>query len=123
LKGCKDTNATFIGVVAQELEHIFPALVKEGELSPQDINLGKTETYKYVKYSCFDIMLIKAFQEQMHIINKLSSQVTELETKTKLLKTISQHNVILNEDLDFLKRENELLKQKINIITKLMTKC
>jgi len=123
LQGCKDANATFIGVVAQELEHIFPALVKDGDLSPQDIHLGKTETYKYVKYSCFDIMLIKAFQEQMHIINKLSSQVSELETKTKLLKTISQHNVILNEDLDFLKRENELLKQKINIITKLMTKC
>ena len=123
LQGCKDANATFIGVVAQELEHIFPALVKDGELSPQDIHLGKTETYKYVKYSCFDIMLIKAFQEQMDIINKLSSQVSELETKTKLLKTISQHNVILNEDLDFLKRENELLKQKINIITKLMTKC
>jgi len=123
LQGCKDANATFIGVVAQELEQIFPALVKEGDLSPQDIHLGKTETYKYVKYSCFDIMLIKAFQEQMEIINKLSSQVTELDSKTKLLKTISQYNVILNEDLDFLKRENELLKQKINIITKLITKC
>ena len=118
LKGCQDS--TFIGVVAQELEQIFPTLVKDGDLSPQDINLGKTETYKYVKYSCFDIMLIKAFQEQMHIINKLSSQVDELETKTKLLKTIRQHNVILNEDLDFLKRENELLKQNINEITMLM---
>jgi hypothetical protein len=122
LKGCQDANATFIGVVAQELEQIFPTLVKDGDLSPQDINLGKTETYKYVKYSCFDIMLIKAFQEQMDIINKLSYQVDELETKTKLLKTIRQHNVILNEDLDFLKRENDLLKEKINIITMLMTK-
>ena len=118
LKGCQDS--TFIGVVAQELEQIFPTLVKDGDLSPQDINLGKTETYKYVKYSCFDIMLIKAFQEQMDIINKLSYQVDELESKTNLLKTIRQHNVILNEDLDFLKRENELLKQNINIITKLM---
>jgi hypothetical protein len=120
LKGCQDT--TFIGVVAQELEQIFPALVKNGDLSPQDIHHGKTETYKYVKYSCFDMMLIKAFQEQMDIINKLSYQVDELESKTKLLKTISQHNVTLNEDLDFLKRENDLLKQNINIITKLMTK-
>ena len=120
LKGCQDS--TFIGVVAQELEQIFPTLVKDGDLSPQDINLGKTETYKYVKYSCFDMMLIKAFQEQMDIINKLSSQVDELESKTNLLKTIRQHNVILNEDLDFLKRENELLKQNINIITMLMTK-
>ena len=121
LKGCKD--AKFIGVVAQELEQIFPALVKNGDLSPQDINLHKTETYKYVKYSCFDIMLIKAFQEQMDIINKLSFQVVELESKSKLLKTISQYNVILNEDLDFLKRENELLKQNINEILMLMAKC
>ena len=121
LKGCKD--AKFIGVVAQELEQIFPALVKDGDLSPQDINLHKTETYKSVKYSCFDVMLIKAFQEQMAIINTLSSQLDEQEKKCKLLKIISQDTIILNNDLDFLKRENELLKLNINEILKLMTKC
>ena len=121
LKGCKD--AKFIGVVAQELEQIFPALVKDGDLSPQDINLHKTETYKSVKYSCFDVMLIKAFQEQMAIINTLSSQLDEQEKKCKLLKIISQDTIILNNDLDFLKRENELLKVNINEILKLMTKC
>ena len=121
LKGCKD--AKLIGVVAQELEQIFPALVKDGDLSPQDINLHKTETYKSVKYSCFDVMLIKAFQEQMAIINTLSSQLDEQEKKCKLLKIISQDTIILNNDLDFLKRENELLKVNINEILKLMTKC
>ena len=121
LKGCKD--AKFIGVVAQELEQIFPALVKDGDLSPQDINLHKTETYKSVKYSCFDVMLIKAFQEQMAIINTLSSQLDEQEKKCKLLKIISQDTIILNNDLDFLKRENELLKLNINEILKFMTKC
>ena len=118
LKGCKD--AKFIGVVAQELEQIFPALVKHGDLSPQDIYLGKTESYKSVKYSCFDVMLIKAFQEQMAIINTLSSQLDEQEKKCKLLKIISQDCVILKQELDLLKRENELFKLNINDILKLI---
>ena len=102
-----------IGVIAQELEQIFPTLVKDGELSLYDINHGKTESYKSVKYSCFDIILIKAFQEQMAIINKLSSQLDEIEGKTKILKAIS-------EELALLKNENELFKLNINEILKLI---
>ena len=121
LKGCKD--AKLIGVVAQELEKLFPTLVKDGELSMHDIYLGKTESYKSVKYSCFDVMLIKAFQEQMAIINKLSSQLDEIDSKTKLLKAINKDYFILKQELDLLKRENELFKLTINEILKLMTKC
>ena len=102
-----------IGVIAQELEQLFPTLVKDGELSLYDINHGKTESYKSVKYSCFDIILIKAFQEQMAIINKLSSQLDEIEGKTKILKAIS-------EELALLKNENELIKLNINEILKLI---
>ena len=102
-----------IGVIAQELEQLFPSLVKDGELSLYDINHGKTESYKSVKYSCFDIILIKAFQEQMAIINKLSSQLDEIEGKTKILKAIS-------EELALLKSENELFKLNINEILKLI---
>ena len=118
LKGSKD--AKLIGVVAQELEKLFPTLVKDGELSQHDIYLGKTESYKSVKYSCFDVMLIKAFQEQMAIINTLSSQLDEQEKKCKLLKIISQDCVILKQELDLLKRENELFKLNINEILKLI---
>ena len=88
-----------------------------------DIYLGKTESYKSVKYSCFDVMLIKAFQEQMAIINKLSSQLDEIDSKTKLLKAINKDYFILKHELDLLKRENELFKLTINEILKLMTKC
>ena len=120
LKGSKDNK--LIGVIAQELEELFPTLVNDGELSQQDIYLGKTESYKSVKYSCFDVILIKAFQEQLAIINKLSLQLDEIDDKCKLMKNISQDNVILNEELDFLKRENELFKLNINEILKLMKK-
>ena len=118
LKGCKDNK--LIGVVAQELEQIFPTLVNDGELSMHDIYLGKTESYKSVKYSCFDVILIKAFQEHVAIINKLTSQLDEIECKTKLLKAINKDYFILKQELDLLKSENELFKLNINEILKLI---
>ena len=118
LKGCKDNK--LIGVVAQELEQLFPTLVNDGELSMHDIYLGKTESYKSVKYSCFDVILIKAFQEHMAIINKLTSQLDEIESKTKLLKAINKDFFILKQELDLLKSENELFKLTINEILKLI---
>ena len=118
LKGCKDNK--LIGVVAQELEQLFPTLVNDGELSMHDIYLGKTESYKSVKYSCFDVILIKAFQEHVAIINKLTSQLDEIESKTKLLKAINKDYFILKQELDLLKSENELFKLNINEILKLI---
>jgi len=120
LKGNKGNK--LIGVVAQELEDIFPLLVGKQELSQEDIKLGKTETYKYVKYSCFDVMLIKAIQEQQTIITNLTSQLDLIDNKCKILKTIAQDVVILNQDRDFLICENELLKISINKILELMKK-
>jgi len=120
LKGTKGNK--LIGVVAQELEDIFPLLVGKQELSQEDIKLGKTETYKYVKYSCFDVMLIKAIQEQQAIITNLTSQLDLIDNKCKILKTIAQDVVILNQDRDFLICENELLKISINKILELMKK-
>ena len=118
LKGCKDNK--LIGVVAQELEQLFPTLVNDGELSMHDIYLGKTESYKSVKYSCFDVILIKAFQEHVAIINKLTSQLDEIDSKTKLLKAINKDYFILKQELDLLKSENELFKLNINEILKLI---
>ena len=56
-----------IGVVAQELEPIFPALVKEREVP------GHEDPVKTVKYSVLVPILIKAIQE-------LEARVAELET-------------------------------------------
>jgi len=120
LKGNKGNK--LIGVVAQELEDIFPLLVGKQELSQEDIKLGKTENYKYVKYSCFDVMLIKAIQEQQAIISNLTSHLDLIDNKCKILKTIAQDVVILNQDRDFLICENELLKISINKILELMKK-
>ena len=78
-----------IGVVAQELEEVFPGLVdesidfedkevtdKEGNISTKKIDLGTTT--KSVKYSVFVPMLIKAIQEQQKQIEDLQAQIKNL---------------------------------------------
>lgn len=57
-----------IGVVAQELEQIFPSMVEEGQ-----------DGMKGVKYSVFVPMLIKAIQEQQQMIETLQAEVAALK--------------------------------------------
>ena len=74
-----------IGVIAQELEEVFPAMVEENIDRDENGNeLGATT--KGVKYSVFVPMLIKAIQElkaindtQAETINALTARVTALE--------------------------------------------
>ena len=68
LKG-QDTTK-YIGVLAQELEELFPELVAE---------TNTDERLKSVNYSSLTIMLIKAFQEQQVLINNLNATLEELE--------------------------------------------
>lgn len=69
-----DPSFKQIGVIAQELETIFPALVEETKDSDVDGNdLGTTT--KSVKYSIFVPMLIKAIQEQQALIQALTTRL------------------------------------------------
>ncbi len=85
-----------IGVIAQELEEIFPSLV---ELSPQETEDGQTSQYKTVKYSVFTPMLITCVQElkqnfdeeiEAHAATnaELSATKAELETTKQELASI-----------------------------------
>jgi hypothetical protein len=63
-----------IGVIAQELEQIFPGMVEEAADRDQEGNdLGTTT--KSVKYSVFVPMLIKAMQEQQALIESLKARL------------------------------------------------
>jgi hypothetical protein len=63
-----------LGVVAQELEQIFPSMIEESPDKDIDGNdLGTTT--KLVKYSVFVPMLIKAMQEQQAMITELNAKV------------------------------------------------
>jgi hypothetical protein len=69
-----------IGVIAQELETIFPSMVEEAlDYDLEGNNLSTTT--KAVKYSVFVPMLIKAMQEQQVMINELMAKVATLESK------------------------------------------
>ena len=68
LKGPDKTK--YIGVVAQELEELFPELVLED---------NSVDKFKSVSYSNLTILLIKAFQEQQVLINNLITTLKELE--------------------------------------------
>jgi hypothetical protein len=59
-----------IGVVAQELEEIFPSMIEEDK-----------DGIKGVKYSVFVPMLIKALQEQQQTIQDLTNRLINLENK------------------------------------------
>ena len=63
-----------IGVIAQELEQVFPGMVEESPDRDKDGNdLGTTT--KSVKTSVFIPMLIKAMQEQQAIIESLKARL------------------------------------------------
>ena len=72
-----------IGVIAQELEEVFPGLVEDKPDTKRDEVTNKiTEletTTKSVKYSVFTPMLIKAIQEQQAIIEDLKARIEILE--------------------------------------------
>jgi hypothetical protein len=68
-----------IGIIAQELEQIFPSLIIErSDYDAEGNDLGTVT--KSVKYSVFVPMLIKAMQEQQAIIEALEARVAALET-------------------------------------------
>lgn len=64
------TEQADYGLIAQEVEEIFPEFVKE------DMN-----GYKAVKYNSFVSLLIKTVQEQQQLIDDLQERVTALENK------------------------------------------
>jgi len=67
-----------IGVIAQELETIFPSMVETIPDTDSNGNDLGTET-KSVKYSVFVPMLIKALQEADDKIDALTTRIEALE--------------------------------------------
>jgi len=67
-----------LGVIAQELETVFPGLIEETQDRGENDELLETTT-KSVKYSVFVPMLIKAMQEQQAQIEELKAEVAALK--------------------------------------------
>jgi len=65
----KKNNKKSVGVIAQELQEVYPSLVSEND-----------DTL-YVNYTGMIPYLIKGMQEQQEMIEKLTSKINELEKK------------------------------------------
>jgi hypothetical protein len=73
------STAKQIGVVAQELEAVFPGMIDTSSDRDTEGNVIGTTT-KSVKYSVFVPMLIKAIQEQQALITSLTARIAALES-------------------------------------------
>ena len=71
-----DPDVKQLGVIAQELEQIFPGLIDEHLDKDEEGNLLGTTT-KMVKMSIFVPMLIKAMQEQQAQIEELKALIAD----------------------------------------------
>lgn len=79
----KQTPATDIGLVADELETVFPELVSRTELSGWGhcVGEGEEQLKTIPSESKITLTLIKAVQEQQAIIEQLQSRIDALENK------------------------------------------
>ena len=70
----EDGTPKELGLIAQEVEQVFPGLVQD-DLTPDEDGV----TYKTLKASILPFMLLKALQEQQAIITKLQADVAALK--------------------------------------------
>jgi hypothetical protein len=78
LGGTSDDGKEYVGVIAQELEKVFPSMVStmKGKLHKGDAN---DTDIKHVDPSAFTYLLINAVQEQQKIIEQQESRIAKLE--------------------------------------------
>jgi len=67
-----------LGVIAQELEQVFPAMVEESPDKDEKFNKLGTTT-KSVKYSVFVPILVKAIQELKAIVDAQGAEIAALK--------------------------------------------
>jgi len=82
-----DDDVKQLGVIAQELETIFPSMVDENEDRDSEGNFLGTTT-KGVKYSVFVPVLIKAMQEQQTLIETQTATIQELIARIEALENV-----------------------------------
>lgn len=69
----EDNDDKLLGLIAQEVEQVFPKLIKEEE------STDKTTTYKMIKDSVLPYMLLKALQEANSKIEDLTNRLISVE--------------------------------------------
>jgi len=76
----EDTDPKELGLIAQEVEEVFPGLISQ-------MSEDGEETTKGIKYSVLPIMLLKALQEASAKIETLETQNADLTARITALET------------------------------------
>ena len=79
-KNQDETTSKELGLIAQEVEQVFPGLIQEHELE----NVG--EDIKHIKMSVIPFILIKGMQEQQALIESQQEQINNLIAEVEALK-------------------------------------
>jgi len=81
-----------IGLIAQDVEKIFPSIVSKPEYNNDNL-------FYSMNYSAFGVIAVKAIQEQQEIINKQGKRINDLEQQNnEILKQIQElKNLIKNK--------------------------
>jgi len=75
-----DSTPKELGLIAQEVEQVFPGLIQEHELE----NVGND--IKHIKVSVIPFILVKAIQEQQALIESQQSQIDVLTARIEALE-------------------------------------
>lgn len=87
IKGIDDANKTFTGVTAQEMQKVFPDVIREGKrmikqadtTDPNNIIPEVTESYLFIDYDELIPVLIKSIQELKDKNDELEKRIEALE--------------------------------------------
>lgn len=106
-----------IGLIAQEVEPIFPEVVSENHHPGPTDESGQFTSegidYKGIDYNLFAPILIKAIQEQQEIITNQSNEITKLKQELAIQKAITDR--LLSENVELDAKMNDLDKSVQNI--------
>ena len=93
LGGTVDDGKEHVGVLAQDLENVFPVMVgsSKGRLHPTDV---EETDIKEVNPSNFTYVLINAVQQQQQIIDRQEARIAALEANRRpLISGVSQTGI------------------------------
>ena len=92
-----------IGVIAQEVEKVFPTLIHH----------DKSSGYKMVDYAGLVSPLIESTKELYGMCKGSEAKIQDLERKIASVESENQHVVsTMKQDMELLKSDNEKLKQQ-----------
>jgi hypothetical protein len=96
------TDKRQIGLIAQDMQKVFPELVVEDK-----------EGYLSVDYSRFTSVLLKAIQEQQQIIHEQQQQIHDQQ---KVIQELQAENAQIKAENAQTKSEVKALAEKMNIL-------